>query len=287
MPGLQPERMRIGLRRPAVARVHLGGVVGVVRAGAIDRRRPQHRRKQLRAAERRPSTLLLPALAAAAFSAPCAALPVVEDAEHGRVGRLAGELGGVEDLVVDDKAGAGSVGGLIGRELVAGHGRLLPCAVPIRIVAKGFAKSVGFVEWHERAEPSRRGAQPRRRPAFVRVPRARHNRENDVRARTVHDQAETRRTCHLRNEGHRATDRLLDRCGGPCACRRARRTAPSSPPKRGSWWSSSSRPTTHIAPGCRSRSRPIPISPSLPRRSPPTASRASCATISCPAWARC
>src|SRR5436309_11928648 len=53
---------------------------------------------------------------------PLRVLPVFQDSQHGCVGGLAGELGGVEQLVVNDEAGTRAVGGLIGRKLVAGHG---------------------------------------------------------------------------------------------------------------------------------------------------------------------
>ena len=123
VPGLQVQRVRIGLRRPAMARVHLGDVVGVVRAGAVDGGRPAHRREQLCARER---LALDPALARVRRRFPecrLRGLPIVEDAEHGGIGGLAGELCGIEQLVAHDQAGAGAGGRLVGCEPVAGRGR--------------------------------------------------------------------------------------------------------------------------------------------------------------------
>ena len=118
--------MRIGGRRPVVARRHFVGVVGIVRAGAIDRRGKAHRGEQFSPRER--AALGLSAAFSGTFAdasgshAQCTVrgAPVGEDAEDGRISGLAGQRHGIEHLVVDDEPGARPIAGLIGREFVAG-----------------------------------------------------------------------------------------------------------------------------------------------------------------------
>ena len=120
MPGLEPLFMRIGRRRLAFLGRHRRGVVGVIGAGAIDRRRKPHRRQQFRLVQR---LALGPAFRGAGgglFQHALGRLPVVENADDGGIGRLAGELRGVEHLFADDEAGARAVARFISRELVAG-----------------------------------------------------------------------------------------------------------------------------------------------------------------------
>ena len=91
---------------------HFGGVIGVIGAGAIDRRRPAHRRQQLGAPSGWPLARLLPALRGRlAAATPCAARQSSRMPSTRRIGRLAGELRGIEHLVVDDEAGARALGG--------------------------------------------------------------------------------------------------------------------------------------------------------------------------------
>ena len=126
MPGLETLAVRIWLHGPVHAAGHLGGVVGIVGAGAVDRRGPAHRRQQLAARKRQGLDAAFPRLRGGLVQDALRRSPILEDAEHGRIGALARELGGVEHLVVDHEAGAGAVSALVGREPVAGHLVLLP-----------------------------------------------------------------------------------------------------------------------------------------------------------------
>jgi hypothetical protein len=127
MPRLEALAMRVRLRRPVHAASHFSGVVGIIGAGAVNRRRPAHRRQQLGASKRQRFDAAFSGGGRRFAQDDLRRLPVLEDAEHGRIGALAREPGGIEHLVVDDQAGARAIGGLVGRELVAGHVRLLPC----------------------------------------------------------------------------------------------------------------------------------------------------------------
>src|SRR4029453_18258938 len=102
-----------------------GRMVGVVRACTIDRRGPAHGGEQLRALERLAATLAafgLGGTGGGLLEHSLRVLPVLKDRQHRRISGRAGELGGVEQLVVDDEAGTRAVGGLVGGKLVAGHG---------------------------------------------------------------------------------------------------------------------------------------------------------------------
>ena len=128
MPRLQPDLMRVRRRRDVLQLRHLHHVIGVVGAGAIDRRWPQHRRKQLGAPER---PALQPALAGRRRGLLQHVLcrgPLIEDRQHAGIARLARECGGVEQLVADRDPGARAFVRLIGDEHVAGHGRQSPRA---------------------------------------------------------------------------------------------------------------------------------------------------------------
>src|SRR5262245_30133303 len=137
MPRLKALGMRIGLERPVHAAGHLGGMVGIVGARAIDRGGPAHRRQEFGARERQGFD--------AAFSSrrgrfPQHAFrrsPVLEDAEDRRVGALAREVGGIEYLAVDDQPSARAIRGLVSRELVPSHS---VCSVTCHAARKSFCR---------------------------------------------------------------------------------------------------------------------------------------------------
>ena len=119
VPRLQALLVRIGrLRRGPSAR-HRGGVVGVVGAGAEDGRRERHRRHQLGLGERQALGAAFGGAGGGLLQRALGRLPVGEDAGDGRIGGLAGELGGVEYVVADHEARARTFARLICRELVS------------------------------------------------------------------------------------------------------------------------------------------------------------------------
>jgi hypothetical protein len=118
--------MGIGLERAVHAAGHFGGMVGIVGAGAVDRGRPADRRQQLGVRERQRFDAAFSRRRRSLLEDAFRRAPVIENPEHGRIGRLARELGSIEHLVVSDQAGASAIGGLIGCKLVAGHVGLLP-----------------------------------------------------------------------------------------------------------------------------------------------------------------
>jgi hypothetical protein len=145
--------VRIGRRRPVVARRHLGSVIGIIRAGAIDGGRKSHRRQQFCPSQR-------PAFYAA-FAAPFARTfaeagcgfaqgsvrgsPIGEDAEHARIGSLAGQRRDVKNLIADDNARARTVALLIGCQFITGgfRHRALPCIFTKSPATKPRSKRVG------------------------------------------------------------------------------------------------------------------------------------------------
>ena len=118
VPGLQALLVRIGRLRHAHFARHGGGVIGVVGAGAEDRRRLE-RRHELGLGERQPIGAAFGGAGRGLFEGAVGGLPVGEDAGDGRIGRLAGELGSVEHVVADHEARARTFARPICRELVS------------------------------------------------------------------------------------------------------------------------------------------------------------------------
>ena len=121
MPRLQSDLVRVGRRRDALQLRHLHHVVGVVGAGAIDRRRPQHGREQLGLGHRLALELALGRARGGLLQRALRRRPVVENVHHAGIGGLARQRGRVEQLVIDHHSRARAFGGLIGHQLVARH----------------------------------------------------------------------------------------------------------------------------------------------------------------------
>jgi len=116
--------MRVRLGRAAACARHFGGMVGVVRPGAIDRRRPQDRRQQLGDGER----LAGNGRGGRLVEALLRRRPVLQDAQHALVGGMARQLGGIANPLADHHPGARTLGARIGYKLVACHDRFLSVA---------------------------------------------------------------------------------------------------------------------------------------------------------------
>src|SRR6266852_3585207 len=123
VPGLLAQILHRRPRFLALRARHLGHVIGVVGARAIDVAGIEHGREQLRALEGhafRPAFSRGDALRSGGEGAVCPA-PVLERAENRGPRRLAGEAGRVVDLLADENPRTRLAAGLIAQQLVA-HG---------------------------------------------------------------------------------------------------------------------------------------------------------------------
>ena len=146
MPRLEALLVRIGRRRLAFLGRHRRGMVGVIGAGAEDGRRRRERREEFRLGERQPLDPALRRRGGGLLQRALGGAPMRENAHHGRVFRLAGELGGVEHLLADDQAGARPFARFIRRELVS-----RPLG-PSHVYFSSFPKSDHISNWGQKAK---------------------------------------------------------------------------------------------------------------------------------------
>ncbi len=148
MPRLQAQGFWIGFFGPVGALRHLRGMVTVIGARAIDRRRPQHRRTQPRLHQRH-GLGLRSAFCQRLAQSFIRLVPIFQDAEHAGVRRLAAQFGGVEHSFFHHDAGARALHGLVRRQLVSGHFSSLPCLIYLSMSALFSASQMRSCPWPE------------------------------------------------------------------------------------------------------------------------------------------
>ncbi len=118
VPGIEAELVRIRVRRDVQPSRHVVHVVAIIRTGAVNRARAQHRRAQLEAGERH---ALLPNVRRRRGEARFGRRPILKDAHDTRISRIVEQTGDVVHALADTKAGARSRGIAIGEQAIRRH----------------------------------------------------------------------------------------------------------------------------------------------------------------------